>query len=198
MDVLDELKFEYSVSKHAAERYAERVMDKEGISINAAVTLYREKINTDINKLIKYGEFVYSGNQTQKDGKTNLVDVFIKDCWVVIADSKQKNVITLYKIDFGLDDEFNKMYVEKMLEKLNIQKEELKKVQEETHQETEMYRGLITETVAQIREYRSMIKNLEELEASYKAIIENNHVKVTQANRNVAEIINTMINKKEF
>lgn len=198
MDVLDELKFEYSVSKHAAERYAERVMDKEGISINAAVTLYREKINTDINKLIKYGEFVYSGNQTQKDGKTNLVDVFIKDCWVVIADSKQKNVITLYKIDFGLDDEFNKMYVEKMLEKLNIQKEELKKVQEETHQEAEMYRGLITETVAQIREYRSMIKNLEELEASYKAIIENNHVKVTQANRNVAEIINTMINKKEF
>lgn len=198
MDVLDELKFEYSVSKHAAERYAERVMDKEGISINAAVTLYREKINTDINKLIKYGEFVYSGNQTQKDGKTNLVDVFIKDCWVVIADSKQKNVITLYKIDFGLDDEFNKMYVEKMLEKLNVQKEELKKVQEETHQETEMYRGLITETVAQIREYRSMIKNLEELEASYKTIIENNHVKVTQANRNVAEIINTMINKKEF
>lgn len=188
----------YTISAHCKQRYAERIRGKEDIDINRFVTLNEDKIKTDINKMIQYGEFVYSGNQTQKDGKTNLVDVFIKDCWVVIADSKQKNVITLYKIDFGLDDEFNKMYVEKMLEKLNTQKAELKKVQEETHQETEMYRSLIAETDAQIKEYRGMIKNLEELLTSYKTIIENNHVKVTQSNRNVAEIINTMINKKEF
>ena len=198
MDVLDELKFEYSVSKHAAERYAERLMDKEGLSINSFVTLHREKINTDINKLIQYGQFIYSGKQTQKDGKVNNVDVFLKDCWVVIADNKTKNVITLYKIDLGLGDEFNKLYVSKMMEKLMTYKVDLENTQREVQEESDTYRRMINDAETQIKEYRGMIKNLEELCVAYKTIIDNNVVKLSQANKNVTETINTLINKKEF
>ena len=61
-----------------------------------------------------------------------------------------------------------------------------------------MYREMINDAESQIKEYRSMIKNLEELCVGYKSIIDNNCVKVSQANREVAEIINTLINKREF
>ena len=193
-----ENKIEYKISRHAQERYSERIMGKEDTDVARFITLNEDKIKTDINKLIQYGQLIYSGKQSQKDGKGNIVDVFLKDCWVVIADSRIKNVITLYKIDLGLGDEFNKAYVSKMLEKLNANKEVLENVHRQVQEESNTYREMINDAETQIKEYRSMIKNLEELSIGYKTVIDNNCVKITQANRNVAEVVNQMINKKEF
>jgi hypothetical protein len=191
-------KVEYNISAHAKQRYAERIMGKEDTDINRFVTLNEDKIKTDINKLINYGQLIYSGKQSQKDGKGNIVDVFLKDCWVVIADSRIKNVITLYKIDLGLGDEFNKTYISKMMEKLNANKEVLESVQRQVQEESNTYKEMIDEAEAAIRDYKGMIKNLEGLCEGYKTIIENNNVKVAQANKNVADVINPFINKKEF
>lgn len=189
----------YNISKHASERYAERVMGKDSdIDVARFITLNEEKIQTDINKLIHYGELIYTGKQSQKDGKGNVIDVYLKDCWIILVDNKVKNVITLFKIDLGLDDEFNKSYVYKMMEKLNANKEVLKSVQQQVQEESNTYRNMIDEAEIQIKEYRTMIKNLEELCVAYKTVIENNHVKVAQANRDVVDVLNTMIGKKEF
>ena len=189
---------EYNISAHAKTRYAERIMGKEDTDVTRFVVLNEEKIKTDINKLINYGQLIYTGKQTQRDGKNNVVNVYLNGCWIVLVDSRIRNVITLFKIDLGLDDEFNKTYISKMLEKLNANKEVLESVQKQVEIESNTYREMITEAEAQIKEYRSMIKNLEELCVGYKTILDNNSVKVAQANQNVAEIINTFIGKKEF
>lgn len=188
----------YTISAHAKQRYSERIMGKEDTDVNRFITLNEDKIKTDINKMINFGELIYTGKQSQKDGKGNIVDVYLKDCWVVLADSRTKNVITLYKIDLGLDDEFNKAYVSKMLEKLNICKEGLEIIKQQVQTESNMYREMMAEAETQIKEYRGMIKNLEELCVGYKTIVDNNNVKVAQANKDVAEVVNTMIGKKEF
>lgn len=188
----------YNISKHAAERYAERIRDKEGLGINSFVTLYKEKIDTDINKLISYGELIYSGKQSQKEGKGNVIDVYLKDCWVVLVDKQSKNVVTLYKIDLGFDEDFNKLYVSKMLEKLNTYKEVLENTKQQVQTESNTYREMITDAETQIKEYRTMIKNLEELCVGYKTIVDNNNVKVAQANKDVAEVVNTLVGKREF
>lgn len=189
---------EHNISTHAKTRYAERIMGKEDIDVTRFVVLNEEKIKTDINKLIHYGQLIYTGKQAQRDGKNNVVNVFLNGCWIILVDSKISNVITLFKIDLGLDDEFNKMYISKMLEKLNTNKEVLESVQRQVEIESNAYREMVAEAEAQIKEYRGMIKNLEELCAGYKTILDNNSVKVAQANRNVAEILNTFIGKKEF
>jgi hypothetical protein len=188
----------YNISAHAKTRYAERIMGKEDIDVNRFVTLNEEKIKTDINKLISYGDLIFTGKQSQKDGKGNMVDVFLKDTWIVLADSRAKNVITLFKIDLGFDDEFNKLYISKMVEKLNANKEVLESVKQQVQEESNTYREMINDAETQIKEYRSMIKNLEELSIGYKSIIDNNCVKVTQANKDVVDVLNTLIGKKEF
>ena len=43
-----------------------------------------------------------------------------------------------------------------------------------------------------------MIKNLEEMAAGYQSIIDNNVVKITQANMAVTDTLNTLIGKREF
>lgn len=189
----------YKISQHAKQRYSERIMDKDNKNdINRFIVENEEKIKTDINKMIQYGECVYIGKQSQKDGKGNVLNVYLKDCWVVLVDIRAEVVVTLYKIDLGLDEEFNKAYISKMMEKLNGCKKVLEDTQLELQIESNTYRELINDTEAQINEYKSMIKNLEELCSGYKTILENNNVKITQANRDVAECVNLLIGKKEF
>ena len=42
-----------------------------------------------------------------------------------------------------------------------------------------------------------MIKNLEELCVAYKTVIENNSVRVTQANKDVVDVLNKLVGKKK-
>lgn len=190
---------EYKISKHAEERYAERIMDKDNKNdINRFIVENKDKIKTDINKMINYGECIYIGKQSQKDGKGNVLNVYLKDCWVLLVDIKSEVVVTLYKIDLGLDEEFNKTFVSKMMDKLNENKTALENIKLQVLGETNMYIQMIDEYEAQINEYKSMIKNLENLCEAYREIIDNNTVRVSQANRNVADVINALISKKEF
>ena len=189
----------YKISRHASERYAERIMGKDDtIEINRYVTLNEDKIKTDINKMIEYGDMIYRGKSAAKNGKNNMLDVYLKDCWVVLVDKSSETVVTLYKIDLELGDEFNRTYINKMLEKLNTYKAKLEEVKLQVLNETNMYSEMLHDAETQIKEYRGMIKNLEELSIGYKSIIDNNIVKETQANREVAEVVNSLIGKKEF
>ena len=192
---------EHTISRHAMERYAERIMGKEGtLDANYFITTHEDKIKTDINKLIEFGTLIYSGKQNKKDAKNPnaIINVYLKDCWVVLVNSNTKNVITLYKIDLGLDEEFNKSYIGRMLEKLREQQDIFNAVQAETEEESITYRDLIEDAETQIKYYRSMIKNLENLCVGYKTIIDNNRVKVDQASKGVVDVLNTLIGKREF
>ena len=190
---------EYKISKHAKERYVERIMNKEDMGdINRFIAGNEEKIKMDINKLIHYGEMIYTGKQSTRDGKGNVIDVYLKNTWVILVDGKSEVVVTLYKIDLGLDDEFNKTYISKMMEKLNKNKEALDIVQSEVQVESDMYKEYIDDAETQIREYKAMIKNLEELCEGYQTIVDNNVVKVSQAKKEVTDTINTLIGKREF
>lgn len=189
----------YKISQHAKQRYAERIMDKDSKNdINRFIVENEDKIKTDINKMIEYGSLLYIGKQSQKDGKGNVLNVFLKDCWVVLVDIRAEVVVTLYKIDLGLDEEFNKAYISKMMEKLNGCKKVLEDTQLQVQAESNTYREMINDAEAQIHEYKSMIKNLEEMCTGYKTIVENNSVKIVQANRDVADCVNLLIGKKEF
>lgn len=188
----------YKISSHAKTRYAERIVGKETTyDINKFVLEHENKIQTDICKMIEYGELLYTGKQSQS-GKGSVIDVYIKDSWIILLDAKATTVVTLYKIDLGLDDDFNQEYISRMLDKLNQYKQERETVKQQVQEESAMYRGFIGEAEAQIKEYRAMIKNLEELCGGYKTIIDNNCVRVTKAEKNVTETVNALIGKKEF
>lgn len=189
----------YTISKHAKERYAERIMEKDSIlEINTFIVQNEDKIINDINKMIHYGQLIYTGKQTQKDGRSYNVEVFLNGLWIVIVDEKSKNVITLYKIDLGVDDEFNQEYVNRMMDKFNAAKENLEVITSKIDKENDSYKTMIEQNIEQINEYKSYIKNLEELNIGYKTIIDNNTVRVRVADKEVADILNKLIGKKEF
>jgi hypothetical protein len=85
-----------------------------------------------------------------------------------------------------------------MLEKLNAYKEVLKRAETQVGIEIITYREMIAAAETQIKEYRTMIKNLEGLCDGYKTIVDNNNVKIAQANKDVVDVVNTLIGKREF
>ena len=189
----------YTVSKHAKERYTERIMEKATANeINTFLVQNEDKIIGDINKMIQYGELIYIGKQVQKDGRSYNVEVFLNGLWVVITDVKIKNVITLYKIDLGVDEEFNLEYVDRMMQKFNDAKENLECVTAEVNHENDSYRTMIEQNTNMINEYKGYIKNLEELNVGYKTILANNSVKIKRAETEMTDILNKLIGKKEF
>ena len=112
----------YTISKHARERYAERIMEKDSAyDINKFIVDNEDKIVVDINKMIQYGTLIHCGKMYAKDGKqlNNNVEVHLNGLWIVLSDPKTHNVITLFKIDLGVDEEFHKLYTSKMMDKLN-------------------------------------------------------------------------------
>lgn len=74
----------------------------------------------------------------------------------------------------------------------------LSSIQSKVDAESSTYKDLITDAQLQINIRKNEIKNLEELCAAYQTIIDNNTVNVAQASRDVAEVINTLICKREF
>lgn len=192
---------DYTISKHAKERYAERIMEKDSTyDINKFIVDNEEKIIVDINKMIQYGTLIHCGKMYTKDGKqnNNNVEVHLNGLWIVLSDPKTHNVITLFKIDLGVDEDFHKLYTSKMMDKLNAAKHNLLTAKSDVIKENEDWRMKIVENTAQINEYKNYIKNLENLNAAYKSMMDNNSVMVSQQEQEIIHIINTMIGKKTF
>lgn len=190
----------YKISKHCEERYAQRILNKEDVnSINKFIVDNKEKIKTDINKMISYGELLYIGKQSQKDGKGNVLNVYLKDTWIILVDIKAEVCVTIFRIDLDCDDDdFNLQYISKKKAKLDEKKKNLEEIQVEVASESKMYKEMIEENCCQINEFKTMIKNLEGLNQAYQSIIDNNTVKISKANREVADTLNSLIGKREF
>lgn len=193
------MEMSFTVSAHAKQRYAERIMNKEDKwDVNYFITQNEEKIVDDITKMLTHGEVIYSGKQKDSKGRENTVDVYRKDCWIILVDKITKNTITIFKVDLGCGNDFNVEYVNRMVEKIKAAADNVSKVQMDVLNESNMYREMITKNNDQIAEYRTYIKNLESLNEGYKQIIDNNTVKNSQASKELAECVNTLIGKKEF
>lgn len=186
----------YTISEHAKQRYAERIMGKEdGSDVFRFVIDHKQKIEKDINEMLNNGELLYTGKRDR--GKGKVVNVYKKGLWIILV-GNDNNVITMYKVELGLGEDFNKEYMSKMLQKLEQTKNEFEAANNKIQEESNMYKTMIEDAQEQIKEYRSMIKNLEDMCSGYKMVIDNNNVLSAKAERNVAEVINALTRSKEF
>lgn len=183
------------LTNHVKERYAERISGKDNKSdIAVFVVQNEEKIYNDILNMINYGELIFEG--IQADSKS--VKVYRKDTWMIILDSKNNTVITLYKIELGAGPELDKLYVEKMLEQIKASQLEEAKVQGELDNDTKDYKDIISDLEKQVVEYRKAIKEMETLIGNYKETIQNSSARLISAKANTAAILNKLLSKKHF
>ena len=186
------------ISTHARERYSQRIMDKDDKSdIAVFMAQHEQKIKEDIYKMIQYGTLLYSGKSVSEFNKQP-VDIFLNGTWVIIVDIAKCNVVTLYSIDLGLGNEFNKQYIEKLMDKLNAAKQVYETCNTAIQGQRRTYSSLIEENTKQITDYNQIIKALEKQNEAYADVIENLDADKIVAEKEVRDIIAVMIGKKVF
>lgn len=195
---MEQVKKLYTISKHAKERYAERCRDKDTtLEVQAYVAAHEERIIDEVNQMIQRGKLIYSGKQKGNKGDSTL-EVYITGLWIILADQQYKNVITIYKVNMGCGEDLDRLYMDRMLEKLELARSRYESTLEEVDAQNEEYRELIEDGNAQIREYRTNIRNLEEMCEGYSMVINSNHVRVKRAADDMAAITNALIGKNTF
>lgn len=186
------------LSQHSKERYSERIMDKDTKSdIAVFIAQHEQKIKEDIFKMIQYGTLLFSGKPNYEYNKQP-VDIFLNGTWVIIVDIAKCNVITLYSIDLGVGSEFNQEYINKLMNKLNAAKDEYDTVNIGIQTQKETYSSIIKENNEQINELKTMIKNLEKQNQAYLDVIESLDADRIVAEKEIRDVIATMIGKKIF
>ena len=98
-------------TQHVLERYVERTMNKTGNEIKQFLVQNEEQVKEQILKLYQYSEPFWYGKN--KDHNYTYFRIN-KNGWLIVVDRNKTKLITLYKIDLGLGEEFNKQYISEM------------------------------------------------------------------------------------
>lgn len=185
------------VTSHAIRRYTERIMGKSSeLEINKFIATNEEKIKNDIQNMMDYAEFLYYGKVGVKDNTP--VNVFLSGTWVLLLDVQKEVVITLYKINFNVGEEFNKEFVARVKAKIKEDQEKLSHIKEETAKRKTDYESIIAENKQTINEYKSIIKKLEKTNEDYQEIVNEINLDYTMAELDLRHDVETLVLKKEF
>jgi hypothetical protein len=190
----------YTFSAHAIQRYVERVIGKENaLEVNTYIAEHKDKINADLNKMMKYATLFYQG-KNPRPNKINGSDVRLlsNGSWILVS-SLDNNLITLFKIDLGVDDEeLNKAYVNKLIEKYQLAKEEQQKVFEEKQAEIERYNIEIKENELLIQTKQSEIATLQKMNTDYKDLIKGIYEKNKMLSDEVDKSLDKLVANNKF
>lgn len=186
-------------TKHARERYAERIMHRDNIrDINVFVAENTEKIEKDIKNMVLYGEEIYTGKPSFNNPKQHNCIYILNDLWIVVIDAYDDKVITLYRIDLGAGEDFDIAFKRRLLDKIN----EAKKIAEETRSqieaESDQYMSIIKDNTEMIAELRKKIKNLESINEAYSSTIEAANKRKSMAEDDVKYYVATLVGRKIF
>ena len=152
------------ITTHCYQRYHERVRQSDEPLLDSFKSKYAE----EIEKLFLSCEKIYSGIIGHS---TKPVDVYVnKFGWVFIVGT-DNTLITLYKIDLGLGDDFNKEFVKLSLEKIDAQKTEIDELETETKNQKTELNEKISANENKIKELNNLIADLKNENDTYKSLI---------------------------
>lgn len=186
-----------NITQHAKERYAQRIMGYDNKTDMAVfISKHEKKIAEDLEKMIVYGELIYSGRSLKQPNST--VDVYVKDLWVIIYDPNKDNIVTVYNIDFGIGEEFDELFMKTAIENINAAKQEYEKTEAVIKRDFDEYEEKIKENAYIIDDFKAQIKNLESLNQSFKDTQMYLRANLNAADRVVREKVEVLTGRKIF
>lgn len=166
-----------NLTNHCKERYVERIKGiTDTIEIKTYVAQNDDKITEHILKLYEYSTFLYKG-QIGTDRVTRMF--YINDDIVLVLDTAETCIISMYKVDFGFPKHTNKAVIKDLISELEI-------INSKLEQEVVIFNELKEVKQNEIEDLALQIKNLQEqieiLEAKKK--IEQSNIEAGMLNIN--------------
>lgn len=184
------------ISEHCKQRYVEcikNITDRQEIC--RYITVNEDEVIQNIRKMLQYGEIIYTGKNFEvKDNK--IIHIVLNGTWLVFVGKDSPTAITMYKIDLGLDEDFNKDYVKKFLDKLKGIDQEYQKQEENIRNSVLEMNQEIETCDVKIEEHQKMIRDYENRKAGINESKESLAVYLNEIDLKRRDIIGRLICKK--
>lgn len=183
----------YTISQHAAERYAERAL---GYTTKTDQVKYANLRSTEIrefiNKLCSYGECVFEG----KIRNHNHTKIYKNKNWIIVVDPNNNKVVTCYPLLFGVGEDFDIEYSNRLTERLNELVLKKTEIEDEVNAFKDNYLEIIKNNNTKINEYKKIINELIEQNKGYQTIVDNADSDIRKAESDIYNLIDAMTGKK--
>lgn len=143
-----------NVTKHAYERYAERIKNTAKEDIQSDIAVNKNLYHTELDRMFENSRIIYTGRFNDKHNETNFR---IADNMILITDKADTKIITLYRVEFGFDRDVDVVILESLLKKLDVAEGEYIKSMDEVNAEKER---VVTERDTLAEEIEQMVETL--------------------------------------
>lgn len=186
-------------TKHAKERYAERIMHRDNIrDVNAFISEHSDKIERDIINMIQNGDELFTGKPSFNNPKQHNCIYIMNGFWIVVIDAADNKVITLYKIELGAGEDIDKAFRDRLLDKINYAKAKSAEVKSQIDEEMDNYKRIISDNADMISDLRKQIKNLEAINEAYSSTIEAANKRKAMTEDIIKNYVATLVGRKTF
>jgi hypothetical protein len=191
-----------NISEHARQRYVERVRGKDNRNDIAQFSVTnRDRIDEALRKMLGFGEEIYFGetiHSKNSKGETKKIHILISGSWFFLV-SEDNALITLYKKDFGFEDEaFNKSYVKRVVKEVERLNEVATEASAKEKGEREKLQHDVNETDAAISDLRRRIKTLEQENEARKELLKLMNADAREAQNDIKDFISNIVGTRLF
>lgn len=186
-----------TLTKHAKERYAQRIMGRDHpTDIAVFIRDHEGKIQNDIEKMVEYGSLLYEG-PTSLDPKRN-VGITLNGHWVVIWDTREFIVITLYCIDLGVGDDVNKAFIDNAVRQIEEAQAAYEATVKHSAEQVASYMELIEKAQGELDIHKGLCRSLEDRISALRQMVTAVNTDNDVAKDKVRECVETLIGKPRF
>lgn len=195
MENIDKL----TLTKHAKERYAERIMKKDNShDVNLFIVENEAKIEEDIKLMIQYGEEIFTGKPSVNNPKQHNCVYIINGLWIVVVDQNEKKIVTLYRINLGVGLDFDQEFKDRLMTQIHEAKTRAAETASKIESESAEYRKIISDNSAMINSLRQKIKNLEEVNESYSSVLTAANQRKAMAEDEIKDFVAILVGRTCF
>jgi hypothetical protein len=152
------------LTNHAYERYCERILNISENDIKKYLEENKEDVKNSFIELLNKSIFLFKGAYCEN----NIVNYYVVDNFIIVVNESNEAIITLYKINFGLGEDINKIVTNELIKEINILKE---KEQEETKNKE--------------KEISEIEMNINRIDSDIEKLT--NEIEILNKNRNILE-----------
>jgi hypothetical protein len=152
------------LTNHAYERYCERFLNISENDIKKYLEENKEDVRNSFIELLNKSIFLFKGAYCEN----NIVNYYVVDNFIIVVNESNEAIITLYKINFGLGEDINKIVTNELIKEINILKE---KEQEETKNKE--------------KEISEIEMNINRIDSDIEKLT--NEIEILNKNRNILE-----------
>ncbi len=184
-----------NIKKHFYERFVERVVgitDRQAMQIHIATE--KEKLTKDILAMFEHAVFVYRG----QIGNNFTCNFYMRDHMIMIADSQNSALITIYKCDYGFPEATNRKIAKDMFDRSQEILQEIFNAEKDIKEVIEQQELELTTIDVQIKALEEQVKILRQRKEATTLSITSTRGSVSFLNKELEKCAALLCNSIEY